>query len=105
MGSMTVDIPMTVPPKTKTPSPSAQTAPVATALQKTFGRNLKIARNEVGLSQRGLSALAGISQRHISAVEMGTVNVSIETIAELSLHVGKTPVEMLTPTPPPKKPR
>jgi predicted transcriptional regulator len=74
------------------------------ALQKTFGQNLKAARLEAGLSQRGLADLTGISQRHISAMEMGNVNATIETIAMLSRHIGKTPAELLTATPSRKSP-
>ena len=90
------------PPPRKTPRKAQPkkkdvAAPQVAALLKTFGHNLKSAREEAGLSQRGLSALAGISQRHISAIEMGNVNVSIATVVELSLHVGKTAVELLTP--------
>ena len=79
----------------------------ALALQKTFGSNVRRYRGEMSLSQRALSALTGISQRHISQIEMGgegltmTVNVSIETIAVMSVALGRTPAEMLTPLSPP----
>ena len=88
--------PRKAPQKAEPQRKDVATAQVA-ALLKTFGDNLRSAREIVNLSQRGLSALAGISQRHISAIEMGNVNVSIATVVELSVHVGKTPVELLTP--------
>lgn len=88
---------MTTPPK-----PKAVPTPVSAAarsLQKTIGRNLMLARQEAGLSQRALSAAAGISQRHISAIELGEVNVTLSSIADLAAQVGKTPSELLTPAP------
>jgi transcriptional regulator with XRE-family HTH domain len=52
-----------------------------------------------GLSQRALAAAAGISQKHISQIEISGANVTLDTVAELAKHVNKTPAELLTPLP------
>jgi transcriptional regulator with XRE-family HTH domain len=92
---------MTKPPEAKAKAPRAASLSKATvALLRAFGRNVKAARAEAAISQRALAALTGISQHHISEIERGAVNVSISTIAEMSLHLGKTPAELLTPPPP-----
>ena len=45
---------------------------------------IKTARQDKGLSQRALSAKAGIPQSHISKIEKGNVNIKISTLIELA---------------------
>lgn len=80
---------------------SEQSAPAAVpfVLRKVFAENLRRFRIEAGLSQRALSAASGISQKHISEIEIDGANVGLDTVADLAKHVGKTPAELLTPLP------
>jgi putative transcriptional regulator len=81
----------------KVASQAIDEKPAVKALRALFGRNLAQARQDAGLSQRALSRLTGISQRHISAIELGTVNPSLATIVELAMSVGQSPIELLRP--------
>jgi transcriptional regulator with XRE-family HTH domain len=66
-------------------------------LQRIFGENLRRARTEAGLSQRALSALTGIPQPIIVAVEAGRQNLTIVSMSKLASAVGKEVPVMLTP--------
>jgi transcriptional regulator with XRE-family HTH domain len=69
----------------------------ASPLRNVLGQNLKRAREECGLSQRALTALSGVSQRHIALIETVGVNVSLDVIAALASQVDRTVAELLTP--------
>jgi transcriptional regulator with XRE-family HTH domain len=45
---------------------------------------LKAARREKGLSQRGLSDLAGVPQSHISKIETGRVNLTVSSLTAIA---------------------
>lgn len=45
---------------------------------------LKVARKKKGLSQRALSALAGVPQSHISKIESGAVNLTISSLTAIA---------------------
>lgn len=47
------------------------------------GRNIKKAREKAGYTQEQLSEIIGIGPKSLSAVERGTVGVSIETLRKL----------------------
>lgn len=85
--------------KAKVAGAATKVAP--SALRAVFGENLRLARDAQGLTQRDLSNLSGVSQRHISKMERGEVSPGLDVVAELARHVGKTPSELLNP---PKKP-
>lgn len=53
-----------------------------------IAKQLKEAREAKGLSQRGLSAKAGIPQSHISKIENGAVNLQLSSLIELSRVLG-----------------
>jgi transcriptional regulator with XRE-family HTH domain len=55
-------------------------------------RALKAARKEKGLSQRDLSAQAGVPQSHISKIESGAVDIKLSSLIELSRVLGLEPV-------------
>ncbi len=46
--------------------------------------NLKAARERKGLSQRALSALAGVPQSHISKIENGAVNLTLSSLTAIA---------------------
>ena len=68
-----------------------------------FGQNFRDARIRVGLSQRDVHRLTGVAQSHISEIETGVSNISIDTMVKLS-HVVKRPLWKLF-KPIPAKPR
>jgi transcriptional regulator with XRE-family HTH domain len=62
-----------------------------------FSVNLLKAREAAGLTQRELSDLSGVSQKHISQIELAGSNVTLDTLAELARHLKTTPAKLLTP--------
>ena len=60
-----------------------------------FSANLLKAREAVGLTQRELSDLSGISQKHISQIELTGSNVTLDTLAELARHLNTTAADFL----------
>jgi transcriptional regulator with XRE-family HTH domain len=53
-----------------------------------FGRELRIARMNAGLSQVRLAALAGVSQTEVSKAERGAMDVSLEARCRLAAACG-----------------
>lgn len=49
---------------------------------------LKDARRTHGLTQRGLSAKAGVPQSHISKIESGAVDIRLSSLIELARTLG-----------------
>lgn len=62
-----------------------------------FGRNLRRARNLVGLSQYELEKACGIDQARISNIETGRVEPGIDTMARLAEAVGRPMWELCKP--------
>ncbi|MBS5449918.1 MAG: helix-turn-helix transcriptional regulator [Coriobacteriia bacterium] len=52
-------------------------------------RALVRAREEAGLSQRGLSELSGVPQKTISLIESAGTNTTVETLAKLARGMGR----------------
>ena len=52
-----------------------------------FGRNLRRARLVLRLRQRDVHLLTGIAQSHISEIEEGSCNISIDTMVKLATVV------------------
>jgi transcriptional regulator with XRE-family HTH domain len=53
----------------------------------TFGRNFRRARLVLRLRQRDVHLLTGIAQSHISEIEEGSCNISIDTMVKLATVV------------------
>ncbi len=53
----------------------------------TFGENFRQARMKIKLSQRDVHRLTGVAQSHISEIETGVSNVSIDTMVKLAAVV------------------
>lgn len=62
-----------------------------------FGRNLKAARQEMGLSQRDITARAGFAQSFISEVENGRSTINLDNMAVLAKLLNKPLWQLLTP--------
>jgi transcriptional regulator with XRE-family HTH domain len=71
------------------------------ALHNALAQNLRVARLEVGLTQLGLGQLADVSKDYIRRIEKGegSANVSIDVLCDLAAHVGKPPLDLLSPLP------
>ena len=54
-------------------------------------------REAAGLTQRELSDASGVSQKHISQIELSGANVTLDTLAELAKHLNTTAAELITP--------
>jgi len=67
-----------------------------------FGHNFRDARIRVGLSQRDIHRKTGVAQSHISEIETGISNISIDTMVKLSTIVNKPLWKLFKP--PPAKP-
>ncbi len=52
-----------------------------------FGENFRQARIKTGLSQRDVHRLTGVAQSHISEIETGVSNISIDTMVKLATIV------------------
>lgn len=55
-----------------------------------LGSKLKNARKSRGLTQEELSALSGVSTRHISKIEKGVMNPSYEILTQIAAALGMT---------------
>lgn len=53
-----------------------------------IAEELKAARKAKGLSQRALSALAGVPQSHISRVEKGEVDLRLSSLVQIARVLG-----------------
>jgi transcriptional regulator with XRE-family HTH domain len=68
-----------------------------THLRLTVGNNVKLSRENAGLSQRDLCELTNISQSYLSQVESGRWNLGIDNIAKIASAVGVEPHHLLDP--------
>lgn len=53
-----------------------------------LARNLRLARKNVGISQRKLAEITGVSQSHISQIEHGLHSVAVDTVEKLAMTLG-----------------
>lgn len=60
-------------------------------VRRAFGANFKKARAKKQLSQRDVFIRTGVAQSHISEVESGIANLTIDTMVKLS-HLVKVPL-------------
>lgn len=54
-----------------------------------FGRNFRFAREKLRLSQRDIHQITGVAQSHISEIETGRSNISVDTMVKLANTVRK----------------
>lgn len=92
--------------ETKGPSrDSGRPVVVASEQQrKEFGASLRAARLKAGMRQSDLAALTGVEQNHISKIEHGLINVTLDTMTVLARALGMdVRVLLAQPPEPPKK--
>lgn len=73
---------------TRKPGCSTWTTAIGRTTRKAVGLAIAQARNAAGLSLRELEALTGIDNGHISRIEGGRMNVTLDTVAKLCEVLG-----------------
>lgn len=64
-------------------------------LREVFARNLRLIRQDRGLSQEALADLTGLDRTYISSLERGRYNASIKTIEILATALEVAPPRFL----------
>jgi transcriptional regulator with XRE-family HTH domain len=67
---------------------TATTPPIKGDVNLRLARNIKLARTEAGLSQRGLGERAGIPRPHVVSMENGNRPISVESVLKISHALG-----------------
>lgn len=57
--------------------------------RRTFGRAIRRAREQVGLSQEEFADRAGIHRTYVSSIELGKVSVGIEVANQLAVALDR----------------
>jgi transcriptional regulator with XRE-family HTH domain len=86
----------------KSAGASSPDAPVSEKMRMLFGQNCKAARVKAGLSQEIVAARTGIPQPRISKIELGKVNITLETMMILARVVNQDLLELLRQTTKPR---
>jgi transcriptional regulator with XRE-family HTH domain len=63
----------------------------------TFGQNVRRARERQGRSQRDVHVATGIAQSHLSEIESGQGNISMDTMVKLATALEKPLWNLLRP--------
>jgi transcriptional regulator with XRE-family HTH domain len=74
----------------------------STQLRAHIGEQLRRARIKSGKRQSDLATELNMNQGHISEVERGLLNITLDTLSNLAAAVGHTPTVILNPDPPAK---
>jgi len=64
-------------------------------IQEIFARNLRLARQRVGVSQEELADRAGVDRTYVSGIERGVRNPTIGIVARLATELGTTASALL----------
>ncbi|PYE30437.1 helix-turn-helix protein [Rhizobium sp. PP-F2F-G38] len=65
-------------------------------LKETMAINLRRIRHEMNLTQEELADLAGLSARHIGAIERADKSATVTVLGQISSALGVEPAELLT---------
>ena len=66
------------------------------ALRAIVAKNLRLIRNDLGLSQEQLAEVAGLHRTYIGAIERGERNVSIDNIEKLAKALRVKPTRLMS---------
>ncbi len=58
--------------------------------KKLLGKNIRRIRIKKGISQEQLAMRTGVTQSHISRIESGNFNPTLDTIAKIAEALGKS---------------
>ena len=75
----------------------AASRPATRRLQAIFGENVRLNRVAMDLSQADLARAAGHTQQYISQIEVGEINVTLNTMNILATTFGVTISDLLSP--------
>jgi transcriptional regulator with XRE-family HTH domain len=59
------------------------------------GRNVRLLRVQVGMTQEMLAELSGFSQQYISELECGKRNPTVISLFHIATALNRSPVELL----------
>ena len=65
------------------------------AVQITFGGNVRRERNQKGMTQERLSEMADLSLRNIQRIEAGEINVLMTTVVRIRKAIGCSAEKLL----------
>jgi len=65
-------------------------------LRQILGRNLRLARNRLKLSQEVLAGESGVDRTYVSGIERGLRNPSVDLIEKLAGALGVTAADLIT---------
>ncbi|HEV2515403.1 MAG TPA: helix-turn-helix transcriptional regulator [Devosia sp.] len=65
------------------------------SIQDILARNLRLARQRVGVSQEELADRAGVDRTYVSGIERGVRNPTIAIVARLASELGTTAAALL----------
>lgn len=82
-------------PKKRAPRQMPTAEIPADDLQAIFGRNLKVARLQKGMTLAELAEVVGTSVPYLSRVENGGENVTLDTMKKLAAAIGQDVRSML----------
>lgn len=74
-------------------------------IRKVLGENVRLLRQEAGLSQEELAARMSVEQGYISRLEAGSRNPTIVTVAEIAAALRVRPAVLFEPPTGPGKSR
>jgi len=64
-------------------------------LQRAFGRGVRAARMQLGISQERLADAVGLHRTYIGGVERGERNLTLQTVTRISRLIDADPLELL----------
>ena len=67
------------------------------ALRTAIGRNITMAREHAGISERDLCNLTGIKPLYLCNIENGTYNILLDDIANIAAVLGVAPDDLVNP--------
>jgi transcriptional regulator with XRE-family HTH domain len=76
--------------------PASRARPDDEALAQEFGRRLKAARAEAGLTQEQLAEGAGVHPTFISNMERGYSSPTLGTLVRLAAALGSDPADLVS---------
>ena len=66
-------------------------------MRKLVGRNVRLIRQQKGLTQEQLAEISGFSQQYISGLEQGRRNPTVVTLYELASVLGVSHLDLVRP--------
>jgi transcriptional regulator with XRE-family HTH domain len=66
-------------------------------LQRTVGKNLRLYRQERGLSQEAFADVLGVHRTYMGAIERGERNLTLRSVERIATRLGIAPLDLLSP--------